>query len=179
MTPAHCQECSLCSLRVSQRAGSAGGEEAGAPGREPAPLVLGVCRGGASVSCPWQQQPNPARDGHWDGHGSRAARGSAPRGCSEQAPGGAAAWTEPTDIPKIPQGPAGLAWECGHVGFAEELRQQFPVPTSWSSHTSSRCVPASPNPFPPSPGTSSSSSVTAKGISLTEMESQAMPSEMP
>ncbi|XP_059704693.1 uncharacterized protein LOC132328682 [Haemorhous mexicanus] len=90
--------------------------------------VAGSCQTqpGAGTGMPGQR---------WDGHGSRAARGSSARGCSEQAPRDAAARAEPTAIPKPPQGTAATAWECRHAGVAEELGQQFPVLTSWSSHT--------------------------------------------
>lgn len=87
----------------------------------------------------------------WDGHGSRAARGSWARGCSERAPGDAAARTEPPTSQKHPEEqlplPGSAArWACRGAQTA------IPGATSWSSHTATRCVPATPVPSLPAWG---------------------------
>lgn len=69
--------------------------------------------------------------------------------CSEQACGDASAQINAIDGPEGHHGTAGITWGWRHRLFAEDLGQQFQFPSSQSSYTAARYVPATPNSFPP------------------------------
>lgn len=81
----------------------------------------------------------------------------------------------PPTAQRHPENPAGTR-EGWHIVFAEQHTQQFPVLPSQSSHTSPSCVLPTPNPCPSSLGTSSSSSVKARGnLPLQELNPRQQP----
>lgn len=156
--------------------GITGRRRPGAPGREPAPLVLGICRGGTVPAVPARGRQRATHIPEmgtgmprqcWDGHGQRAAHSSSARVCSEQAPRDASARQTPLTPQTYPK--EQLAFP-GNVGTVRLQR---------GSDSNSQCrppgAPAQPQivPAPQTPSFQTGdiiSSVKSKESSLTEMK---------